>query len=79
MDQSDMNAIMKVIWNWRLIPDAMGMDFVSLIQFGNKKGSTVFDTLFVKVITMDSMRLFHFNSSVLNNNAVACYGRIIPT
>eukprot|EP00957_Ditylum_brightwellii_P170630 12988119-Ditylum_brightwellii.AAC.1 len=27
---------------------------------------------------MDSLRLFHLNGGLLNNNAVACYDRMIP-
>eukprot|EP00957_Ditylum_brightwellii_P195161 14869689-Ditylum_brightwellii.AAC.1 len=47
--EGDMNAIMKVIWNKRLVPTAEFAQFLSQVQFGNQKGKTALDALLLKV------------------------------
>eukprot|EP00957_Ditylum_brightwellii_P084201 6402285-Ditylum_brightwellii.AAC.1 len=73
-----MNLVMKVIWNKRLLHEPEQFHFLSPVQFGNRKGKTSLDALLLKIVTMDSLRLFCLNSAVLNNNAKACYDRMIP-
>eukprot|EP00957_Ditylum_brightwellii_P174506 13286890-Ditylum_brightwellii.AAC.1 len=73
-----MNAIMKVIWKRRLVPTADKTQLISPTQFGNRKGRTVLDALLLKVVTMDCFRLFRLNGAILNNDATACYDRMIP-
>eukprot|EP00957_Ditylum_brightwellii_P025334 1916634-Ditylum_brightwellii.AAC.1 len=73
-----MNVVMKVIWNKRLVPVAEQFHFLSPVQFGNRKGKTSLDALLLKIVTMDSLRLFQLNGAVLNNDAKACYNRMIP-
>eukprot|EP00957_Ditylum_brightwellii_P076997 5852030-Ditylum_brightwellii.AAC.1 len=73
-----MNAIMKVIWNRQLVPIAEKSQLISPVQFGNRKGRTALDALLLKVVTMDCSHLFHLNGAILNNNATACYDRMIP-
>eukprot|EP00957_Ditylum_brightwellii_P152431 11603936-Ditylum_brightwellii.AAC.1 len=46
--EGNMNAIMKVIWNRRLVPTAEKTHFISPIQFGNCKGHTALDALLLK-------------------------------
>eukprot|EP00957_Ditylum_brightwellii_P194036 14777650-Ditylum_brightwellii.AAC.1 len=36
--EGDMNGIMKVIWNRRLVPAAEKAGMLSPVQFGNRKG-----------------------------------------
>eukprot|EP00957_Ditylum_brightwellii_P017976 1354292-Ditylum_brightwellii.AAC.1 len=74
----DMNLIIKIIWNKHLAPTSDSSNFLSPVQFGNKKGKTSLDTLLLKIITMDCLRLFRLSGAVLNNNAMACYNRMIP-
>eukprot|EP00957_Ditylum_brightwellii_P172139 13104745-Ditylum_brightwellii.AAC.1 len=69
---------MKVIWNRRLVPTAEKTHFISLVQFGNRKGHTALDALLLKVVTMDCFRLFCLNRAILNNDATACYDQMIP-
>eukprot|EP00957_Ditylum_brightwellii_P028745 2171301-Ditylum_brightwellii.AAC.1 len=69
---------MKVIWARRLVPQAERHDYISPVQFGNWKGKTALDALLLKITTIDSLRLFRLNGGLLNNNAVACYNRMIP-
>eukprot|EP00957_Ditylum_brightwellii_P023894 1801724-Ditylum_brightwellii.AAC.1 len=73
-----MNAIMKVLWNRRLVPTAEKTQLISPVQFGNHKGNTALDALLLKVVTMDCFCLFHLNGAILNNDAMACYDRMIP-
>eukprot|EP00957_Ditylum_brightwellii_P075227 5716766-Ditylum_brightwellii.AAC.1 len=68
-----MNGIMKVIWNRRLVPAVEKAGMLSPVQFGNRKGQTALDTLLLKVVTMDCLRLFCLNGAILNNDATACY------
>eukprot|EP00957_Ditylum_brightwellii_P074600 5668918-Ditylum_brightwellii.AAC.1 len=69
---------MKVIWNRRLVPVAEKIQFLSSIQFGNRKGRTALDALLLKVVTIDCTWLFCLNGAILNNDAFACYNRMIP-
>eukprot|EP00957_Ditylum_brightwellii_P086740 6600641-Ditylum_brightwellii.AAC.1 len=75
--EGGMNAIMKAIWNRRLVPVAEKPGMLSPVQFGNRKGQTALDALLLKVVTMDCLRLFHLNGAILNNDATACYDRMI--
>eukprot|EP00957_Ditylum_brightwellii_P017749 1336952-Ditylum_brightwellii.AAC.1 len=69
---------MKIILNKRLVPTAESSNFLSPVQFCNRKGNTSLDTLLLKIITMDCLQLFQLNGAVLNNNAMACCNRMIP-
>eukprot|EP00957_Ditylum_brightwellii_P068607 5208864-Ditylum_brightwellii.AAC.1 len=73
-----MNAIMKVIWNRRQVPVAEKTQFLSLVQFGNRKGQTALDALLLKVVMVDCICLFQLTGSILNNDASACYDQMIP-
>jgi hypothetical protein len=53
--EGDMNLVMKVIWNKRLVPVAEQFHFLSPVQFGNRKGKTTLDALLLKIVTMDSL------------------------
>eukprot|EP00957_Ditylum_brightwellii_P033889 2568183-Ditylum_brightwellii.AAC.1 len=46
--EGDMNAIMKVIWNRRLVPVAENTEMISPVQFVNRKGRTALDALLLK-------------------------------
>eukprot|EP00957_Ditylum_brightwellii_P093206 7097147-Ditylum_brightwellii.AAC.1 len=70
--------IIKVIWARRLVPRAEEMNYISRVQFGNRKGKTALDALFLKITTMDSLQLFRLNGALLNNDAVACYNWKFP-
>eukprot|EP00957_Ditylum_brightwellii_P184577 14057768-Ditylum_brightwellii.AAC.1 len=76
--EGDMNAIMKVIWNQRLVPVAEKTQFLSPVQFGNRKEQTALDALLLKVVTMGCICLFRLNGAILNNDASTCYDRMIP-
>eukprot|EP00957_Ditylum_brightwellii_P045726 3469251-Ditylum_brightwellii.AAC.1 len=69
---------MKIIWNKRLVPTAESSNFLSAVQFGNRKVKTSLDALLLKITTMDCLRPFRLNGAVFNNNAMACYNRMIP-
>eukprot|EP00957_Ditylum_brightwellii_P183689 13991165-Ditylum_brightwellii.AAC.1 len=73
-----MSAIMKVIWNRRLVPVAEKTGLISPVQFSNHKGRTALDALLLKVVTLDCFQLFRLNGAILNNNATACYDCMIP-
>eukprot|EP00957_Ditylum_brightwellii_P082488 6271448-Ditylum_brightwellii.AAC.1 len=51
--EGNMKAILKVIWNRRLVPVAEKTQFLSPVQFVNRKGQTALDALLLKVVTMD--------------------------
>eukprot|EP00957_Ditylum_brightwellii_P027693 2093487-Ditylum_brightwellii.AAC.1 len=76
--EADMNMIMKVIWARQLVPRAEEMNYISRVQFGNRKGKTALNALLLKITTIDSLHLFRLNGALLNNDAVACYNRMIP-
>eukprot|EP00957_Ditylum_brightwellii_P108953 8311646-Ditylum_brightwellii.AAC.1 len=75
--EADMNMIMKVIWARWLVPKAEESNYLSRVHFGNWKGKTALDALLLKITTMDSLRLFRLNDTILNNDTVSCYDRMI--
>eukprot|EP00957_Ditylum_brightwellii_P132308 10088514-Ditylum_brightwellii.AAC.1 len=76
--EGDMNLIVKIIWNKCLVPTAEQHNFLSPVQFGNRKGKTSLDALLLKIVTLDCLRLFWLNGAALNNDTKACYDQIIP-
>eukprot|EP00957_Ditylum_brightwellii_P157940 12022172-Ditylum_brightwellii.AAC.1 len=50
---------------------------LSPVQFGTRKGRTALDALLLKRVTMNSVHLFRLNGALLNNDAQACYDRMI--
>eukprot|EP00957_Ditylum_brightwellii_P146623 11162024-Ditylum_brightwellii.AAC.1 len=73
-----MNGVMKVIWNRHLVPRAEKFLKLHPVQFRNCKGKTSLDALLLKVITMDTLRIFRSNGALLNNVTVACYDCMVP-
>eukprot|EP00957_Ditylum_brightwellii_P075903 5769285-Ditylum_brightwellii.AAC.1 len=76
--EGDMNAALKLIWNHQLVPLTEKVNFITPVQFGNRKGQTVLDAPLVKITTMDYIQLCCLNGAILNNVAEACYDRIDP-
>eukprot|EP00957_Ditylum_brightwellii_P082286 6256972-Ditylum_brightwellii.AAC.1 len=76
--EADINMIMKVIWAQRLVLQSESHNYLSRVQFGNRKGRTALDALLLKITTIDSLCLFCLNGGLLNNSAVACYDHMIP-
>eukprot|EP00957_Ditylum_brightwellii_P027852 2105040-Ditylum_brightwellii.AAC.1 len=72
-----MNATLKIIWNQRLVPSTEKTQFLSPVQFGNRKGQTALDALLLKIVTMDCICLYQLNGAILNNDAAACYDIMI--
>eukprot|EP00957_Ditylum_brightwellii_P172504 13133337-Ditylum_brightwellii.AAC.1 len=72
-----MNATLKIIWNQRLVPTTEKTQFLSPVQFENRKGQTALDALLLKIVTMDCIHLYQLNGAILNNNATACYDCMI--
>eukprot|EP00957_Ditylum_brightwellii_P079657 6057365-Ditylum_brightwellii.AAC.1 len=56
--EGDMNAIIKVIWNRRLVLVAETTGLISPVHFSNRKGHTALDALLLKVVTLDCFQLF---------------------
>eukprot|EP00957_Ditylum_brightwellii_P137657 10493843-Ditylum_brightwellii.AAC.1 len=53
-------------------------EYISRLQFGNRKVRSALDALLLKITMMDSLYLFCLNGRLLNNDAVACYNHMIP-
>eukprot|EP00957_Ditylum_brightwellii_P042468 3215881-Ditylum_brightwellii.AAC.1 len=51
--KGDMNGVMKIIWNKRLVPKAEATEFLHPVQFGNHKGRMALDALLLKIVTME--------------------------
>eukprot|EP00957_Ditylum_brightwellii_P131473 10027414-Ditylum_brightwellii.AAC.1 len=47
--EGDMNGTLKFIWNHRLVPVAGKKNFLSPLQFGNRKGCTALDALLLTI------------------------------
>ena len=70
--EGDMNRILGVIRNRRLVLAAVKTPHLSEVQFGNRESRTSIDSLLLKVATMGSLRIFRLNDRLINNYAAAC-------
>ncbi len=77
--EADMNLAFRTIWGRRLISHALKHNTSSPWQFGNTPGASVHSALILKTLSYDFSRLTRTNIAVFNNDAKACYDRVIPS
>ena len=76
--EADLNMYLRLTWGKKLVRNAIQYNLFLLEQLGNKPGVLGSSAALLKVISFDLIYLLRINATVLNNNATACYDRIIP-
>jgi len=76
--ESDLNFAMRSIWGRELMKWSEAHQGLSNNQYGGRKGLQAQTAAWNKTLTCDVIRYYGEPSSLIDNDAQACYDRIIP-
>ena len=76
--ESDLNFIMRNIWGRELMKWSETYGGFNSNQYGGRKGYQAQSAALNKTLTCDIIRYYGEPSSLIDNDAQACYDRIIP-
>ena len=77
--KADMNFAFRLLWGKRLAHNALAHNVLSQWNFGSHPGARVHSALLLKTISYDNLRFTRHNAIILDNDAKACFDRIIPS
>ncbi|KAI2511189.1 hypothetical protein MHU86_3154 [Fragilaria crotonensis] len=75
--EADYNLFLKIMWGSRLVQRAVHMDLLNPGQHGSVPGRTTMDPIMLNQLTTDMCRVFKINYARFDNDASACFDRII--
>jgi hypothetical protein len=75
--EADLNMYYRLVWGKRLVHHARKLGFIPPEQFGSVPGRQAASALLLKVLSFDLIRLLRTTATVFNNDATACYDRIL--
>ena len=75
--EADYNFVLKLLWGSRLVKRAVAMDLLHHCQHGSVPGHTTMDAIMLTQLSTDLCRLSKINLARFDNDASACYDRII--
>lgn len=75
--EADFNFLLKILWGSRLVKRAVEHDLLHDGQFGSVPGKTTMDPIMLTQLTTDLSRILKVNMARFDNDASACYDRII--
>jgi hypothetical protein len=75
--EADFNFFLKLQWGHRLVRHAEKFDLLNDGQHGSRPGRTAMDPIMLIQLTTDLSRLLKVNLARFDNDASACYDRII--
>jgi hypothetical protein len=75
--EADYNFILKILWGSRLVQRALEFDLLHDGQFGSVPRRTTLDPIMLTQLTSDLSRILKMNMARFDNDASACYDRII--
>lgn len=75
--EADFNFILKLMWGHRLVRRAIELDLLHQGQHGSIPGRTTLDPIMLTQLTTDISRVQKTNMIRFDNDASACYDRII--
>ena len=76
--ESDLNYIMRAIWGREFMYYNEDNETLHDNQYGGRKGRQPQSAVLNKVLTLDIIRHYGEDASLVDNDAKACYDRIIP-
>ena len=76
--ESDLNFIMRKIWDREIMKHNEIGHFFYNNQYGGRKGRQPTSEILNKVLTLDITRYYGDNMIIIDNDAKACYDRVIP-
>jgi hypothetical protein len=75
--EADFNFFLKLMWGSRLVKRAVKLDLLNNGQHGSVPQGTASDPIMLTQLTTDLCRLLKHNHARFDNDAGACYDRII--
>jgi hypothetical protein len=75
--EADFNLFLKIVWASRLVQRAVALDLLSDGQHGSVPRRTTMDPIMLTQLTTDLCHLLKINLARFDNDATACYDRII--
>jgi hypothetical protein len=75
--EADFNFFLKLLWGSRLVKRAAKLDLLNDGQHGSVPRRTALDPIMLTQLTTDLCRLLRHNHARFDNDASACYDRII--
>ena len=75
--EADYNLFLKIMWGSRLVRKAVALDLLNDGQHGSVPGRTPMDPIMLNQITTDLCRLLRITYIRFDNDASACFDRII--
>ena len=75
--EADYNLYLKTVWGSRLVRHATSMNLLNDDQRGSVPGRTTLDPLMLNQLTTDMFRILKTNYARFDDNASACFDRII--
>jgi hypothetical protein len=76
--EADFNLLVGILWGQRVMAQAEALHALDDQQYHSWKGCSTKDTALLKHIMYDLMCITHSDGAKFNNDAKACYDRIIP-
>ena len=75
--EADYNFFLKLQWGHRLVRQAVSLDLLHTSQHGSTPGRTAMDPIMLTQLTSDLCRILKHDFARFDNDASACYDRII--
>ena len=75
--EADYNLFLKLMWGSRLVRRALHMDLLNDGQHGSVPGRTTMEPIMLNQLTTDMCRVLRINYARFDNDASACFDRII--
>ena len=76
--EADMNFAFCLLWGKRLVHHALSHNALSPWNFGGRPGARVHSALLLKTISYNYLRYTCQNAIIFDNDAKACFDRIMP-
>jgi hypothetical protein len=77
--EADMNFAFRLLWGKRLVHHALSHNALTPLNFGGRPGCRVHSALLLKTLSYDYICYTCLNAIIFNNDAKACFDRIIPS
>ena len=74
-----MNIAFRLFWGNCLVHHALAQNALTPLNFGGRPGCRVHSALILKTLSYDYIRYTCLNAIIFNNDAKACFDRIIPS
>ena len=75
--EADYNLFLKLMWGSRLVRRALKLGVLNDGQHGSVPGRTTMDPIMLNQLTTDTCRVLRINYARFDNDASACFDRII--